>query len=104
MTNLSFETLLFRVESSIAFITLNRPKKLNAVSGPMINELHTCLDLVAEKDSIRAVVLSGEGRAFSAGFDLESDPNAQNNPEFWGEELRRDFDIIMKFFKMFYDF
>ncbi|MEO2174581.1 MAG: enoyl-CoA hydratase/isomerase family protein [bacterium] len=97
MTNIRFETLLFKVESGIASIALNRPAKLNAVSGPMINELHQCLDLVATDDAIRAVVLSGEGRAFSAGFDLESDPEAQNDPEFWDEELRRDFDIIMKF-------
>ena len=39
MTEQNFETVLFRAESSIAFITLNRPKKLNAVSGLMIDEL-----------------------------------------------------------------
>ena len=97
MTEQNFETVLFRTESSIAFVTLNRPKKLNAVSGLMIDELHKCLDLVAEDESIRAVVLNGEGRAFSAGFDLESDPASEGDPDFSSNELRRDFDIIMRF-------
>ena len=97
MTEQNFETVLFRTESSIAFVTLNRPKKLNAVSGLMIDELHKCLDLVAEDESIRAVVLNGEGRAFSAGFDLESNPASVGDPDFWSKELRRDFDIIMRF-------
>ena len=92
-----FETVLFNTESSIAIITLNRPKKLNAVNGPMIEELHQCLDLIAQDESIRAVILNGQGRAFSAGFDLESDPAAAKDPDYWDKELRRDFDIIMKF-------
>lgn len=97
MTEQSFETLLLNIDSHIAVITLNRPKKLNAVSSLMIDELHQCLDRVEEDESIRAVILNGAGRAFSAGFDLESDPASKDDPEFWAVELRRDFDIIMRF-------
>ena len=92
-----FETVLFRVESSVAFITLDRPKKLNAVSRLMIEELHQCLDLAEQDESVRVVLLNGAGRAFSAGFDLESDPASEDDPEFWRQDLRRDFDIIMRF-------
>ena len=97
MPDNNFETLQFRIDSGIAAITLNRPEKLNAVNGPMKKELHQCLDVVAEDDSIRAVVLNGAGRAFSAGFDLEPNPDAKDDPEFWSKELRRDFDIVMRF-------
>jgi enoyl-CoA hydratase len=97
MTTPQFETVRYQVDSSIAFITLNRPKKLNAVSGLMISELHQCLDMLEADDAVRALVLNGEGRAFSAGFDLAPNPNSKDDPAFWAGELRRDFDIIMRF-------
>ncbi len=63
-------TLLIRIEEPIAWIVLNRPKKLNALSPELLKELYETLDELEEDDRIRVVVLTGTGRAFSAGADV----------------------------------
>lgn len=55
----------------MAVITLNRPDRMNTISGPMLDELSSAL-LEADRDpAVRAVVLTGSGRAFCAGLDLQ---------------------------------
>jgi enoyl-CoA hydratase/carnithine racemase len=66
----TFETLLYAVEDSIATITLNRPEKLNAFTATMMNELLAAFDATDADDAIRAVIVTGSGRAFCAGADL----------------------------------
>ena len=50
-------------------ITLNRPEALNAITRPMLKELHHALDEAEADPDIRAIVITGAGRAFSSGFD-----------------------------------
>jgi len=57
---------------SVATITLNRPEALNAITVGMLVELRNALDIVAADPSISVVVITGAGRAFSAGVDLKS--------------------------------
>ena len=64
--------LLFTVENNIAKITLNRPESLNAFSLEMIELWIEALESIRESDEIRAVVLSGNGRAFCSGGDIKS--------------------------------
>jgi len=64
------ETLIIRIEEPIAWIILNRPKKLNALSPKLLKELASALDELEEDDRVRAVILTGKGRAFSAGADV----------------------------------
>ncbi|GAA2734967.1 enoyl-CoA hydratase/isomerase family protein [Actinocorallia aurantiaca] len=59
----------------VRLLTLNRPERLNAMSGELIKDLHNALDAIALDDSCRVVVLTGEGRAFCAGLDLHDPPN-----------------------------
>ncbi len=85
---------------ALALITLQRPDKLNAINREMIAALHRALDDAEADQGVRAIVLSGAGRAFSAGFDLdmEVDTSAgQPDPEAVRRALRSDFDIIMRF-------
>ncbi|MGC9009175.1 MAG: 3-hydroxyacyl-CoA dehydrogenase/enoyl-CoA hydratase family protein [Sulfolobales archaeon] len=63
-------TLLIRVEPPIAWIILNRPERLNAINLDMLRELSKTLDDFEEDDRIRVVILTGSGRAFSAGADV----------------------------------
>lgn len=65
-----YSTLLLDISGQIAGITLNRPDKRNAVSATMIAELQTALDEV-EKSHARVVIVTGAGKAFCAGMDLE---------------------------------
>jgi enoyl-CoA hydratase/carnithine racemase len=96
-----FETILYETEGPLAWITLNRPGKLNAISKAMVAELNTALDLVLGDDQILVILLKGEGKAFSAGFDLEMDPDssltAEEELEALKTELYNDFDLIMRF-------
>ena len=72
-TTKAFETVLLSKEASIATITLNRPAVLNAMSPQLNAELYQAVDDVAKDESIRAVVITGAGRAFCAGGDVSLD-------------------------------
>ncbi len=65
------ENLVFEQQGNVATITFNRPNVLNAFQRVMFQQLLKMLDTVAKDDSIRVLLLTGTGRAFSAGIDLE---------------------------------
>jgi methylglutaconyl-CoA hydratase len=67
---MAYETLLLETGEHLATITLNRPDKRNAISTQMIAELQSALDAI-EKTHTRVVILTGAGKAFCAGMDLE---------------------------------
>jgi enoyl-CoA hydratase len=68
----SYETLRIECELGIATVTLNRPEKLNAIDGAMHAELERVWRDLDEDTEVRAVVLTGAGRAFSAGGDAQA--------------------------------
>ncbi|MCS7035872.1 MAG: enoyl-CoA hydratase-related protein [Saprospiraceae bacterium] len=72
-----FEYILWSVENGVARITLNRPSVFNSMHHAMRQEVLAALDLCRNGDAIRAVYLTGAGRAFCAGQDLQEvvDPN-----------------------------
>lgn len=63
-------TILSRTENQIAYLSLNRPEKFNSFNREMALALQAALDKCMRDDSIRAVYLTGEGKAFCAGQDL----------------------------------
>jgi enoyl-CoA hydratase/carnithine racemase len=69
---MNFETLLYDVEDGILTLTLNRPEKLNAFTATMMNELIEAFDRADADDAVRAIVVTGAGRAFCAGADLSA--------------------------------
>lgn len=85
------------VSAAIATITLDRPDKLNAIDAAMLESLEHALDEAEANEDVRAIVLQGEGRAFSAGFDLASPAFDAGDPEAMRSELRRDFGAILRF-------
>lgn len=68
----SFETIRYEVEDNILTITLNRPDKMNAFTHVMQNELIAAFDAADADDNVRAIIVTGAGRAFCAGADLSS--------------------------------
>ncbi len=66
----SKKTILIKYEKPIAWIVLNRPNRLNAISPDMIKELGEALDELELNDDIRVLIITGAGRAFSAGADV----------------------------------
>ncbi|MFN7642129.1 MAG: crotonase/enoyl-CoA hydratase family protein [Burkholderiales bacterium] len=72
MTERSFETLLYAVEDGVATITLNRPEKMNAFTTRMRDDLIAAFDATDADDAVRAVIVTGAGKAFCAGADLSA--------------------------------
>lgn len=64
------EAVLYAVENNIATITMNRPKSLNSMNDALIDGLHTAITKAAADAEVRAIVLTGNGKAFCAGGDL----------------------------------
>ena len=89
----------YQKAGAVARLTLNRPDKLNAINGGMLDAMMDALDAASNDDDVRALVVHGEGRAFSAGFDLAGgDPEpGETADEHTRRELVKDFDAIMRF-------
>jgi enoyl-CoA hydratase len=96
-----FETITLERDGHVAILTLNRPERLNAISQAMLAELRAACDAVEADDGIRALVLTGAGKAFSAGFDLQDQAakTPQGHDE-WRPVLRRDFEGVMRFWTL----
>ena len=79
---MTYETLIFEKKDNIRIITLNRPERLNAMNFQIAVDLESVIAEIEEDEQARAVILTGAGRAFSAGGDIKdmADPNAKNPP------------------------
>jgi len=75
---MSYETILYDVDDGILTLTLNRPERLNAFTGVMMSEMIDAFDRADADDAVRAIVVTGAGRGFCAGADLESGGNTFN--------------------------
>jgi 2-(1,2-epoxy-1,2-dihydrophenyl)acetyl-CoA isomerase len=67
---MQFDTLLFERREDVAHVTLNRPDRLNALNQRLIDDLHAAAAAIESDPGIRAVLLTGAGRAFCSGADL----------------------------------
>ena len=79
---MDFQHIKYEVDGRIAIITLNRPDNLNAWTITMMNELIQSLDMADNDDTVRAIIVTGAGRAFCAGADLSAggfNVNQQDN-------------------------
>ena len=68
---MAFENIIYQREGPICYLTLNRPEKLNALNAALLGELREALAAVDADPEVRVAILTGAGRAFSAGFDIE---------------------------------
>lgn len=70
-TKLDLEDLIYEVDGHVATITLNAPERMNTISGPMLDGLSELLVKADADPNVRAIILTGTGRAFCAGLNLE---------------------------------
>ena len=68
---MKFETILYEIKEKILTITLNRPEKLNAFTRLMMKELITAFEEGSNDDNVRVIIVTGAGRGFCAGADLQ---------------------------------
>lgn len=85
----AYEFIRYEQTNAVVTITLNRPNVMNALSPGLEDELHESLDVADADDSVRAIIFTGEGRAFSAGYDLGADPSEAGST---AETLKRWWD------------
>src|SRR5205814_6028218 len=68
---MAYETLLYEKRAGIAYVTVNRPEKLNALNRRVMEELGACFEEIRDDENARAVILTGAGeKAFVAGADI----------------------------------
>jgi enoyl-CoA hydratase/carnithine racemase len=91
---LEYRDLLFDVEGHVATITLNRPERLNAISGGMLASFSHAFRAADRDPNIRAIILTGAGKGFCSGLDLkEQGPNANSNSVNGAGALPSKFDL-----------
>lgn len=88
---MAYETIRYEVRAGVAHITLQRPDQLNALSFGMRAELSAAFDACAADPAVRAVLLSGAGRAFCAGVDLRDGSFEEGPIESVEVRVRGDF-------------
>ena len=87
---MSYESITFETEGSVAVVTLNRPNRRNALSLGLMEELLDCLGLIGKETPLRTVILGAAGKVYSSGHDLS---------ELSGRSLvdyRRIFDVCVE--------
>lgn len=95
------EVVKFERRGPAAWITLNRPEKLNALSGEVVRSLRERLREVAEDEAVKVVVLTGSGRAFSAGYDLSEEVGDRiEGADRWRTALALDVDLAMELWSL----
>jgi 2-(1,2-epoxy-1,2-dihydrophenyl)acetyl-CoA isomerase len=94
---MTFETLRLSTESAVATITFARSDKLNAFNAEMHADLRAALDVCEADESVRVVVITGEGRAFSSGQDLTVDFDREGGQRAnLGVALARDYNPLIR--------
>ena len=97
---MEYKTIQLAVDSGVATITLNRPDKRNAISFALLEELLAALDDV-ERSSAQVVILTGAGKAFCAGLDLDELKNLLGKTP---DENVEDSSRMGRIFRRIYDF
>ena len=96
---MDFQCLIYERKEAICYLTLNRPEKLNALNARMMAELREALEIIELDPEIRVVILTGAGRAFSAGFDIDRGPGEpephETQPDARREHLKGHIDTFM---------
>ncbi len=77
---LAMDNILYRCNDGVAIVSLNRPEALNALSDDLKEELIQVVNRALNNDEVRAIVLTGEGKAFCAGGDVKSQASRENDP------------------------
>src|SRR5215813_13471809 len=84
---MAYEAILYEKRGPVVTITLNRPETINAINPQMTAELHGALDEADADAQVRAIIVTGAGRGFSAGFDIARRPDGRSSLDATGVEV-----------------
>ena len=99
MSKDKLQTILYNVENNIARVTLNRPEVHNAFNDTMINELSTVFDDIEKNALVRVVILTGQGKSFCAGADLNWMRRVKDYS--YEDNLKESLDLAEMFYKIY---
>ena len=91
-----YNTILFEIKQHVAWITMNRPDKLNAFTFEMSKEMNDALKKAERDSDVRAIVITGAGRAFCSGQDIEDIDDDTDHAEFLRERYNPLIERIAK--------
>jgi enoyl-CoA hydratase len=100
---MAYEYLSLGHSEGVATLTLNRPEKQNALSQELMAELRDVLDEIDRNPQVRVVLITGAGRAFSSGFDLNPKELAADAPQDeadWNRLIKLNFDTLMRIWNL----
>jgi len=94
----NYKTIEIKNENRIGVISLNRPQVMNAINEEMVNEVTKAMRQMNDDENIACIILKGNGRCFSAGFDMkETSQKAIKGEAQWKKELTKDYNFTMQF-------
>jgi enoyl-CoA hydratase len=103
---MAFSSLRYEVDGRKAYITLNRPERLNAIDRAMPSEIRSAVELANEDRQVHLIILAGAGRAFCAGYDLKdfAEGGRGTQPLVWDpikdySAMKRNTDDFMSLFR-----
>ncbi len=87
------------IDRFIATLTLNRPDKMNALNDDLLLEMQHALDALERNTEVRAVIITGAGRAFSAGFDISPREKPFTTIQDWRDHVKLGNDTWFKIWR-----
>jgi len=83
-----YDTIKLEREGALAILTLNRPEKMNSLSDPLLAEFRAAIDECEKDESVRALIVTGSGKAFSAGFDITPKEKPRSSVQDWRDHAK----------------
>ncbi len=96
---MTYSAIELVIDRFIATLTLNRPDKMNALNDDLLIEMQHALDALERNTAVRAVIITGAGRAFSAGFDISPRENPFTTVQDWRDHVKLGNDAWLKIWR-----
>lgn len=85
---MTYQTITLERDGAIAVLTMNRPEKMNSLSDQMLADFRAAMDASERDESVRAMIVTGAGKAFSAGFDITPREKPRTSVQDWREHAK----------------
>jgi enoyl-CoA hydratase/carnithine racemase len=95
----SYETVTLEREGIVAILTLNRPDKMNSLSDQLLADIRGVMAELEPDESVRALIVTGNGRAFSAGFDITPREKPRTTVQDWRDHAKDGNETWLKIWK-----
>jgi enoyl-CoA hydratase/carnithine racemase len=96
---MDYKTIKVDIDKSVATLTLSRPEKMNALSKELQLEMQHALDALEDDEAVRAVIVTGAGRCFSAGFDIAGTGGPPLTVQQWRANVKRENDTWFRIWR-----